>query len=183
MINRNERYAAYSVGDWTYGTPTIFQYDEHSRLTIGKFCSIGDGVTILVGGEHRTDWLSTYPFNVFFEAAKRIEGHPASKGDIAIGNDVWIGANSTILSGVSIGDGAVIGAASLVCRNVDPYSVVAGNPARQIRLRFEGAVIEALVKIAWWNWPIERIEAEVPLLMSGDVQEFIQRFANRPSSS
>jgi acetyltransferase-like isoleucine patch superfamily enzyme len=171
------------VGDWTYGTPIIFQYDERSRLTIGKFCSIGDGVTILVGGEHRTDWLSTYPFNVFFEAAKRIEGHPASKGDIAIGNDVWIGANSTILSGVRIGDGAVIGAASLVCRDVDPYSIVAGNPARQIRLRFEGPVIVALLKIAWWNWPIHRIEAEVPLLMSGDVQGFIQRFANRPSSS
>ena len=173
FANRDEKYAGYIIGDWTYGAPTVLRWGKDTRLLIGKFCSIADGVTILLGGEHRTDWITTYPFYEFFERAKDAKGHPKTKGDVIIGNDVWIGANATVLSGVTIHDGAVIGAGSLVCKDVPPYSIVAGNPAKQIRLRFAEATVAELLKIAWWNWPIEKIETAFPLLLSGDIQVFI----------
>ena len=176
FTNRNEKYRDYSIGDWTYGEPVIYRWGEKTKLSIGKFCSIADGVTILLGGEHRTEWLTTYPFNIFIEGAKGIHGHPITKGDVIIGNDVWIGANATILSGVTIHDGAVIGAGSLVCKDLAAYSISAGNPAKQIRLRFDESTITALLKIAWWNWPLEKIESAIPLLLSGNAEPFIERY-------
>lgn len=173
FTNRHEKYARFSIGDWTYGTPTVLWWDIETRLVIGKFCSIADDVTILLGGEHRTDWVTTYPFNKFFEGAKGTEGHPRSKGNVVIGNDVWIGANTTILSGVTIHDGAVVGAGSLVCKDVQPYAIVAGNPAKQIKLRFAEDTVSELLRIAWWNWPLEKIETVFPLLLSGDIQRFL----------
>lgn len=176
FTNREKRYADYDIGDWTYGAPTVVRWGTHTRLKIGKFCSIADGVTILLGGEHRTDWISTYPFNKFLDLAQTVEGHPGTKGDVVIQNDVWIGANTTILSGVTIHNGAVVGAGSLVCKDVPPYAVVAGNPARQIRLRFAENLVAELVKIAWWDWPIEKIRVAVPLLLSDGVESFIARY-------
>ncbi|MFL6466528.1 MAG: CatB-related O-acetyltransferase [Pyrinomonadaceae bacterium] len=171
----NPDYQRHEIGDWTYGTPQIYRWNDDTKLRIGKFCSIAAEVMIILGGEHRLDWVTTYPFNVVFERASQFTGHPAAKGDINIGNDVWIGTRSTILSGVKIGDGAVIAAGSLVTRSVDPYSIVGGNPARHIRFRFDSKTIEALGEIAWWNWNIDKIEENWNLLLAPDISEFIER--------
>jgi len=176
FTNQNKEYTGFLIGDWTYGKPIIYRWNDKTKLNIGKFCSIADGVKIILGGEHRTDLVSTYPFSILFESAQGIEGHPITKGDVIIGNDVWIGSYVIILSGVIIGDGAIIGAGSVVCKDVAPYSIVAGDPARQIRFRFDEAKISALLKIAWWDWPLAKIEKALPVLYSGDVQTFIERY-------
>ena len=150
----NPRYKKYSIGDNTYGNPTIFSYLSESKLIIGKYCSIAQDVTIILGGNHRVDWITTYPFSALFDEAKHIKGHPSTKGDIKIGNDVWIGMGTTILSGVNIGDGACIASKSLIIKDVPPYAIVGGNPAKIIKYRFNDAEIKALLKICWWNWPI-----------------------------
>ena len=176
FTNQNQQYAGHSIGDWTYGKPIVYRWNDETKLRIGKYCSIADGVKIILGGEHRTDWVSTYPFSEFFKDVKAIKGHPATKGNVIIGSDVWIGSQALILSGVTIGHGAIIGAGSVVCKDVAPYSIVAGNPAKPIRLRFDEAKIAALLKIAWWDWPAAKIEAALPVLFSGDVQLFIDRY-------
>ena len=163
------------VGEHSYagGTLRVQSWGEGSVLRVGKFCSFADGVTILLGGEHRTDWVTTYPFSALFENAQQFVGHPKSKGDVVIGNDVWIGMEAMILSGVKIGDGAVIGARSVVTRDVEPYAIVGGNPAKEIRKRFTEEQIQLLQRIAWWNWPIDQIQAAWPMLLSADIDTFI----------
>jgi acetyltransferase-like isoleucine patch superfamily enzyme len=138
-------------------------------------------VKVFLGGNHRGDWVTTYPFSEFayrWKSGRGIEGHPATKGDVTIGNDVWVGAGATIVSGVTIGDGAVIGGQSVVTRDVEPYSIVAGNPAQTVRHRFPPEQIEQLLRIAWWEWSDERIEVAVPLLMDDDVDRFIQVYGD-----
>lgn len=168
----------YEIGDYTYGCPSVIVWDDVTRLHIGKFCSIAAGVTIMLGGNHRTDWVTTYPFNVLsqrFPNAAEIKGHPATKGDVWIGNDVWIGRGATILSGVRIGDGAVIGLNAVVSKDVEPYSIVVGNPGRVVKKRFDEKTIEALLKIRWWDWDEERINQETAFLCSSNIQEFIDK--------
>lgn len=177
FMSLNDKYAAHDIGEWTYGAPRIHSWDDGTRLKVGKFCSFALNVTIILGGEHRTDWVTTYPFNTFFEKAKDYEGHPHSKGDIVIGNDVWIGYGVILLSGITIGDGAAIGAGSVVTKDVAPYAVVAGNPAQQIKLRFPPEVIGKLQKIAWWDWPMSKIEQAWPLLMAPKIDEFIAKYS------
>ena len=111
------------IGDFTYGIPEIKQWDDRTKLRIGKFCSIAENVTIILGGEHRVEWNTTYPFNSLMETCAYIQGHPSTKGDIVIGNDVWLGAHSLILSGVTIGDGAVVAAGSVVVKLELPAGV------------------------------------------------------------
>lgn len=154
------------VGEFTYGRPIVIKWDETTRLKIGKFCSIGGNVQILLGGEHHTEWLTTYPFDVL------IDGQPtASKGDVTIGNDVWIGNNATILSGVTIGDGAVIGNGAVVARDVQPYSVMIGNPIRLIKMR---ECWTDVLDLSWWDWPLEKIAEAMPILISGDAYALIE---------
>lgn len=156
------------VGKHSYGFPNVYTWDEKTRLEIGKFCSIAEGVTFILGGEHRMDWITTYPFSAVGKAwkgAESITGHPASKGDIVVGNDVWIGHGALILSGVRIGDGAVIGAGSVVNKNVDDYAIVAGNPARFIRFRFDEDIRFGLKQLAWWDWPDKKISKNLQKLM------------------
>jgi len=141
-------YSRYEIGDWTYGAPNVVHHDQETRLRIGRFCSIAKGVTILLDGDHRTDWIATYPFSAIVDCARGCVGHPRSKGDIEIGNDVWIGRDAVILSGVTIGDGAVVAARAVVTRDVPPYSIVAGNPARIVRMRFSMRQVDALLAIA-----------------------------------
>jgi acetyltransferase-like isoleucine patch superfamily enzyme len=168
-----ERYPSYEIGRKSYGDVRIIAYDTSTRLLIGRYCSFADGVEILVGGEHRPDWVTTYPFNALDPRFSHIKGHPHSKGDIVIGNDVWIGRNAIILSGVKIGDGAVVAAGSVVVKNIPPFSIAAGNPAKVIKARFPDDVIAALLEIQWWNWDEERVDRAVPMLQSSDVSGFI----------
>lgn len=148
------------IGDYTYGKPRVLFVNNDTNLIIGKFCSIAREVTIFLGGNHRTDWHSTYPFNELFNnhpIASKIKGHPATKGDVKIGNDVWIGYGATLMSGVTIGDGAIIAAKTVVTKNVGDYEIWGGNPAKLIKVRFSKHDIEKLKEIEWWNWSLEKI--------------------------
>jgi acetyltransferase-like isoleucine patch superfamily enzyme len=166
-MSDNKRYKNLNVGAYSYGKPKI--YAEAGTVTIGKFCSIADGVTIYSGGEHRYDWVSNYNFS----EKMACESCTTSKGDVIIGNDVWIGDGALILSGVSIGDGAIIAARAVVTKDVQPYEIVGGNPAKHIRYRFSKAQIEKLLMIHWWEWPIEKIQAEFDLILSTKIDQFI----------
>ena len=164
-------------GKYTYGTPTIYFGDSGAQLIVGNFCSIAGNVSIWLGGNHSMQRVTTYPFGhvhqdtfTTFNGA----GHPATKGDVVIGNDVWIGANVTIMSGVTIGDGAVLANNSHVFKNVEPYSVVGGNPAKFIKYRFTKEQIARLLDLQWWNWDDAKINTFAPLLCSTDIDEFIQ---------
>ena len=166
------------IGDFTYGKPIVRHWGESATLEIGKFCSIAANVHIFLGGNHRVDWVTTYPFpafSSFFPAAKEIVGHPATKGNVVIGNDVWIGNGATIMSGVTIGDGAVVGTMAVVAKDVKPYEIVVGNPARPIRKRFNDKIIANLLILQWWNLPMEEIEKIMPLLCS-DPDHFFENY-------
>jgi acetyltransferase-like isoleucine patch superfamily enzyme len=167
------QFPEYKIGKWSYGRPKILSWKEGATLEIGSFCSFATEVKIFLGGEHRVDWVTTYPFNVLWETAKAFKGHPATKGNVIIGNDVWVGDGAVILSGVNIGDGAVIGARSVVTKDVPAYGIVAGNPARLIKKRFNEEVIQQLLQIAWWNWDDEKIRRFMPLLLNNDISNFI----------
>jgi acetyltransferase-like isoleucine patch superfamily enzyme len=143
---------------------------------VGKFCSFAGEVLILRGHEHRIDWVSTYPFGIAFPDRKDLPFPGRTKGDVVIGHDVWVGTGALILSGVTIGNGAVIGARSVVTRDVPPYAVVGGVPAQVIKFRFDAATIEALQRLAWWDWPEDKIKEALPLLMSADVHGFLARY-------
>ncbi len=168
-----EVYPQYDIGVGTYGGLHLFDYGE--KLSVGAYCSIGFGVKLLLGGEHRTEWVTTYPFTDLWPEAKErgLSGHPMSRGKVEIGNDVWIGAEAMILSGVKIGDGAVIAARALVVSDVPPYCVFGGNPARALRFRFHQAERERLLAIKWWNWPRERIVRALPSLLAPDIEGFL----------
>lgn len=164
----------FKVGRFTYGKPIVHDWKEGSNLEIGSFCSIAENVNIFLGGNHRLDWISTYPlmeFSDYFEKASKIEGHPSTKGNVIIGNDVWLGYGCTILSGVRIGDGAVIGANTVVSKDVEPYQVVVGNPGRVVRSRFDESEIDFLLSLKWWDWPQEKINRFSYLLCSGELDE------------
>ncbi|MGB3401341.1 MAG: Vat family streptogramin A O-acetyltransferase [Microcoleaceae cyanobacterium] len=171
------------VGDYTYyhdfenpenfERNVLYHFDfENDKLIIGKFCSIASDVKFIMnGGNHRTDWLTNYPFPIFgggWEIAMP-DSWP-NKGDTIIGNDVWIGYNATIMPGIQIGDGAIIAAQSVVTRNVEPYSIVGGNPAKEIRKRFDEKMIQELLEICWWDWEIEKITRNIKVICSGDMQ-------------
>jgi len=171
-----KRTGTVSIGVHTYGKPTVYAWDDKTKLTIGKYCSIAENVTFLLGGNHRVDWISTFPFSEFpneWPDTAGVVGHPATRGDINVGNDVWIGHGALILSGVRIGDGAVIGAASVVSKDVAPYSIVAGNPAKEVRLRFSREEIEKLLIIKWWDWPDEIVKKKVLSLCGGTADGII----------
>ena len=155
------------------------------RLKIGKFCSIACGAKFLfTSGNHSLRSLSTYTFPIFFEEwgldAKDICSAWDNKGDIVIGSDVWVGYEALILSGVTVGDGAIIGSRAVVTKDVPPYTIVGGVPAKPIRRRFDGAVIERLEKLRWWDWDIETIRRSIPAIQSGDIAA-LERMAERRS--
>jgi len=166
----------YKIGAHTYGRPKVISWEEGTSLKIGKYCSIGPEVTIFLGSEHRTDWVSTYPFPFFWEEARSIPGHPSTKGDVIIGNDVWIGFGVSLLSGVTVGDGAAVGACSVVTRDVPPYAIAAGNPVQVIRYRFDEETIRKLLQIKWWDWPDEKVKENVRFICSDSMQSFITKF-------
>ncbi len=120
------------------------------------------------------DWVTTYPFNVLWDAARDIKGHPRSKGDVNIGHDVWIGAEALIMSGVTIETGAVIGARAVVTHNIPAYCIAAGNPARVVKKRFNDTIISRLLDIEWWGWDDARIEKYLYLMLDDDIEKFLE---------
>lgn len=152
---------------------------NNDRLVIGKFCSIACGAKfIFTSANHTMNSLSTYPFPLFFEEWDTPVSEVASawdnKGDIVIGNDVWIGYEAVIMSGVHIGDGAIIGTRAVVTKDVEPYTIVGGIPAKPIRKRFDEDTIEKLEALRWWDWPHEQIRRLLPAIKSGDVEAFMK---------
>ncbi|MDD4842833.1 MAG: CatB-related O-acetyltransferase [Anaerotignum sp.] len=146
------------------------------KLYIGKFCSIACGAKFLfTSANHTLKSISTYPFPIFFEDWNLDKKHVASawdnKGDIVIGNDVWIGYEAVILSGVHIGNGAIIAARAMVTKDVPPYTIVGGMPAQKIKKRFNEETIENLQKLQWWNWSYEKIQQFLPYIMSGETDK------------
>lgn len=164
----------YSIGEGSYGEAHILNWtNSHDTLSIGAYCSLSFGVVLMLGGGHRTDWVTTYPFSAILDSAAHIKGHPTS-GEIRIGNDVWIGGGSMVLSGATIGDGAAIGARSLVNSNIPPYAIAAGHPAKVIRYRFPPDVVERLLRVAWWSWEPARIEKAMPFLLQTNIHAFLE---------
>jgi acetyltransferase-like isoleucine patch superfamily enzyme len=161
---------------YTHGTPRVIVYrgDEPHEVRIGSYCSIAEDVQFLVGGNHHPEWVSTFPFRAIFGLPGEFEdGQPASRGPVTIGNDVWIGLGALVLSGVTVGDGAVIAAGALVTKDVRPYAIVGGNPAREIRRRFSDEQVDALLAARWWDWPEEELVSIVEILNSENVDELI----------
>ena len=147
---------------------------NHDRLIIGKYCSIACGVKfVFTSANHTMKSLSTYPFPLFWEeydlAKSRVTEAWDNKGDIVIGNDVWIGYEAVVMSGVHIGNGAIIGTRAVVTRDVEPYTIVGGVPARPIRKRYDQSTIEKLEEVCWWNWSREKIQEKLEDLMSGEI--------------
>lgn len=164
-----------NIGKYTYGLPKIYKLESDSQIEIGNFCSIANDVKIFLDGEHETHNISTYPFGYFkgFKAKNRYT--TKSKGKVIIGNDVCIGYGVTILSGVNIGDGAVIGACSLITKDVDPYTIVGGVPAQIIKKRFDENTIKKLLMIKWWNWSDQKIQKNIETLRSKDIKTFLDK--------
>lgn len=153
------------------------------KLKIGKFCSIACGAKfIFTSANHSLKSLSTYPFPIFFEEwgldVKNIREAWDNKGDIVIGSDVWIGYEAVILSGVTIGDGAVVGARAVVTKDVPPYTVVGGVPARPIKKRFDEQTIDRLLKLRWWDFDKEKIRECIPCIRSGNVDALIKQLSD-----
>ena len=182
-----------TVGDFTMyndfvNDPTLFENNNvlyhypinHDKLQIGKFCSIACGAKFLFNSaNHTLSSLSTYPFPLFFEEwgleKKDVTNAWDNKGDIVIGNDVWIGYEAVVLAGVTIGDGAVIGTRAVVTKNVPPYTIVSGVPAKPIKKRFSEETISALLEIQWWNWSKERIARNIGAIQCGNIKQLKQK--------
>lgn len=160
-----------TVGAFTYGNPKILFLDSGKKVTIKKFCSIADNVQIFAGGNHRYDWCTTYPFERLIKEFVPLEHFNGSNGDVVIGNDVWIGSDVKIMSGVTVGDGAVIAANAVVTKDVEPYTLVGGVPAKKIKDRFSHDIIEKMLEIKWWDWADELIYKAIPLLQSNAYEE------------
>ena len=164
------------VGKYTYGVPYVHWANDNAKLVIGNFCSIPVNCNIYLGGNHRTDRITTYPFghiNMHIFNNFNGEGHPSTKGDVIIGNDVWFGNNVTVMSGVTIGDGVVIANNSHVVKDVEPYSLVGGNPAKHIKYRFTPEQIKKLLDIKWWFWDDDKINQNTKLLCNVNIDDFI----------
>jgi acetyltransferase-like isoleucine patch superfamily enzyme len=164
------------VGKHTYGLNWVKikeWYINDGNLIIGSFCSLSPNVEFFLGGNHRVDWITTYPFGhghtIDTFNSFNGEGHPSSKGDIIIENDVWIGDGAIIMSGIKISNGAVIGAKSLVTKNIGPYEIWGGNPAKFIKKRFNEETINFLLDLKWWDFPDDEINKIIPYLCSNDI--------------
>ena len=175
------------VGDYTYydDFEDVQNFEKNvkyhfdfvgDKLIIGKFCMIASGAQFIMnGGNHLTNAISSYPFSIFggdWANAMQGKSYPY-KGDVIVGNDVWIGYNATILAGVRIGDGAIIAANATVVKDVEPYSIVGGNPARLIKKRFSDETISNLLEIKWWDWDIERITVNIQNLTGNNPDKLI----------
>ena len=157
------------MGAGSYGRPRVYYFEpagtSRPHVRIGRYCSIAADVTFVVNGDHRLDWVTTYPISVRFGLpnADR-DGHPRNTGPVIVGNDVWIGHGALVLGGVTIGDGAVIGAGAVVTSDVRPFAIAAGNPAREIRRRFDDEIVNELFKLRWWDLDESEVQSMAHLL-------------------
>ncbi len=170
------------VGDYTYYDDpdnvnnfvknVLYHFDfVGDKLIIGKFCQIATGVRFIMnGGNHAIDGFSTFPFRAFGNEWSEVPLSSISKGDTIIGNDVWIGNSATIMPGIQIGDGAIIATNSVVTKNVEPYTIVGGNPAVLIRKRFDDDISNLLLTLKWWAWPLEKITLHANDIAQGNVK-------------
>jgi acetyltransferase-like isoleucine patch superfamily enzyme len=156
---------------------------KQPRLIVGSYCSIGSNSKFYLGGNHRYDWVTTYPFqvksshnNVFDSLENEIDGYPLSNGDIIIGNDVWFGENVTVMSGVKIGDGAVVGTNSTIVKDVKPYSIVGGHPAKHIKYRFSNEIVEKLSNIKWWDIEDSKLNLLLPYMCNNEINLFFEKY-------
>jgi len=184
ITNPNITVGEYTIYNDFVNDPTLFEKNNvlyhypinHDKLTIGKFCSLACGVRFLFNSaNHNMDSLSTYTFPIFFEEwgldPKNVAASWNNKGNIIIGNDVWIGYEAVIMAGVTIGDGAIIGTRALVTKDVPPYTIVGGMPAKPIRKRFSEQTISSLLEIEWWNWSKEKIAKNIKAIQSGCLEQ------------
>lgn len=174
-VGRYSYYSGYYHGHSFEGCARYLmaERDDVDKLIIGSFCSIGSGASFIMAGNqgHRYDWASSYPFFYMREASEFSSAQDAFQraGDTVIGSDVWVGAEAMILPGVKVGHGAVIGSRAMVTRDVEPYAIVGGNPAKPIKKRFSDEEILLLLEMAWWDWPLEMIEEAMGLLCSSNI--------------
>lgn len=167
-LDNGIKYPLVEIGRHSYGHGFVVHWDgESTRVEIGRYTSIARGVQLFAGQEHNLDWGTTYPFTHLpseWAELRQLSGHPLSKGNIVLGSDVWIGYGALIRSGVTVSHGAVIGMGAVVTRDVPPYAIFAGNPAKLIRYRFSPDVVAELLKLAWWNWAPEKVRKIAPVL-------------------
>lgn len=176
------RYPSYNIGRGSYGAPIVHDNHGKTTLSIGSYCSIASNVQIFLGGQHRIDTVSSYPFPFFNQMDSQFSETYLkldSRGDVIIGSDVWLCANCIILSGVTIGHGAVIANGALISRNVEPYAVMAGNPAKLIKWRFDEETRNQLLASGWWQWPEDEINKILALLCNEDLTHFLNYSKNR----
>jgi virginiamycin A acetyltransferase len=166
------------IGEETYGRVNVLRNKgSDAKIKIGKYCSIATNVTFITGGIHPIDWVSLFPFRINWQLENAYsDGMPSTNGTILIGNDVWISTGVTILSGVTIGNGAAIASNTLVTKDVPPYSVVGGGPAKILKYRFNSEQIEQLERIQWWNWSRNKIKEAIPFLSDNNIEKFINKY-------
>ena len=165
------------VGIGTYGAFNVYEYKgSEANIVIGNYTSIAPKVTMITGGMHPIKTVSQFPFRTIFGLpGAYTDGNPYTKGDIVVGSDVWICTDATILSGVKIGDGAIISAGAIVTKDVPAFAIAAGVPAKVVGYRFDNETIDALNKIKWWEWPLEKVKQNVDDLTSENIHEFINQ--------
>lgn len=176
-----KKYPHSSIGINCYGIPIIKHKHKDASLKIGNYCSIAKNVEIYLGGNHRDDWVTTYPFPRYFKQAAHIEGCATTRGNVEIGSDVWLCQNVTILSGVKIGHGAIVANGAIITKDVPPYAIVGGSPAKILRWRFDEESRKALLDSAWWDWPEAEVLSVVDKLCSNNITAFIEYAKKRPN--
>ena len=174
--DRFEEAGLLTWGRHSIGFPHIhWREGDTGRVIIGSFSGVAEA-DLFTGSIHRVDWITTYPVRARMGLPNGHLDGPYSNGDIRIGNDVWIGNGAMVLSGITIGDGAVVGAGAVVTKDVRPYAIVVGNPGKEVKRRFTDEQVDALLRIAWWDWDDAKVAANADLLCSDGVDELIERF-------
>jgi acetyltransferase-like isoleucine patch superfamily enzyme len=170
------------MGNMSYYAPNVVKFKgDTGRVIIGNFASVAPDADFYVGGLHRVEWVSLYGLRAMLDLPGAYEdGFTHGRGDIVVGSDTWVTNGCTVMSGVTIGDGAVVGTKAVVAKDVRPYAIVAGNPAKEIRRRFSDEQVEALLRIKWWDWPTELVKERVAALSSPDIDAFIAQFDPGP---
>ena len=170
------------MGNMSYYAPNVVKYEgDTGRVIIGNFASVAPDADFYVGGLHRTEWVSQYGLRAMLDLPGAHEdGFTHGRGDIVVGSDTWITNGCTVMSGVTIGDGAVVGTKAVVAKDVRPYAIVVGNPAKEIGRRFTDDQVEALLRIRWWDWSTELVKERVDALSSPDIDAFIAQFDPGP---